>query len=729
MARTFQMGARMTLKDQFKGTISKIINSTRDFKKNVDSTNRSVKTYTDSMGRLRDAQGRYVASGNKASAMTRTWINANGKLTTSFSLVTRGIQAAAAAFGLYKAKNWLIDSNADMETYKNTLTVVLKNEKKAVEMLAWATKFAAQTPFEIPQIVEATTRMSAYGINAQKTMGIVGDMAAVMRKDLMQAVEAVADAQTGELERLKEFGITKKMIEDQAKVMKVTVTNNKGQITDQKAFNAVLFTLMEKRFKGGMAMQAKTWKGMLSNLKDFMGSMGRTLGAPVFEALKGQLQKVMDFTQKLNDNGTLGKWGKEAVKAVSMAGAAFNKVRTYITGLVSLIRQKFSQVYTSNKPFIDKLVGAFFAAVTWLKTSIPPVFNWLTGTGIPLLISGLSLVADWVLKISGWFTENSGWIGPLILGIAAAWGVYLGIGATALLYTKAVTLATKGWAMAQAALNVIMNMNPVGLIITGVGLLIGLIILLVKNWDTVVAVFKSGAQVVGTFFVNLWTGIKTTAINVFNSLLGFIKKWGLLALAVISGPFGMVAYVIYKNWDKVKALLSTAVVWIKDAFKGVGLGIAAVFKGLVSIIKAPVNFLIKAVNTLIEGLNGMDIKIPKWVPLIGGKQFTFNIKEIPYLAKGTKNWQGGPAYMNERGGELAILPGGSQVIPSDKTDKILEGKGGVNIQNLIGKLEIHQQPGEDSESFAQRVINILFEKLSNAAEIANNDEMGALVNG
>jgi len=27
--------------------------------------------------------------------------------------------------------------------------------------------------------------------------------------------------------------------------------------------------------------------------------------------------------------------------------------------------------------------------------------------------------------------------------------------------------------------------------------------------------------------------------------------------------------------------------------------------------------------------------------------------------------------MNERGGELAVLPGGSQVIPADKTDKLM----------------------------------------------------------
>jgi len=35
-----------------------------------------------------------------------------------------------------------------METYQNTLATVLKDQKKAVDMMGWATKFAAKTPFK-----------------------------------------------------------------------------------------------------------------------------------------------------------------------------------------------------------------------------------------------------------------------------------------------------------------------------------------------------------------------------------------------------------------------------------------------------------------------------------------------------------------------------------------------------------------------------------------------------
>lgn len=95
-----------------------------------------------------------------------------------------------------------IGANASLEQYENTLTVVQKSSEKAVDTMNWARRFAAQTPFEIPDIIEATTRLEAYGLQAQDVLGITGDMAATMGTPLMQAVEAVADAQTGELERL-----------------------------------------------------------------------------------------------------------------------------------------------------------------------------------------------------------------------------------------------------------------------------------------------------------------------------------------------------------------------------------------------------------------------------------------------------------------------------------------------------------------------------------------------
>lgn len=72
---------------------------------------------------------------------------------------------------------------------------------------------------------------------------------------------------------------------------------------------------------------------------------------------------------------------------------------------------------------------------------------------------------------------------------------------------------------------------------------------------------------------------------------------------------------------------------------------------LVDGLKAVANLAIGGINLLIDSVN-----------LIPG----FNIPQIPYLAHGTENWQGGFARMNEGGrGELVNLPDGTQVIPHD----------------------------------------------------------------
>ena len=107
----------------------------------------------------------------------------------------KGLMAGVFAGLSVKAGfNFFVQGNAEMEQYRNTLNIVMKDTKKANETLAWATKFAASTPFEVPGIVEATTRLTTYGLEAQSTLPIIGDMAATMGKDIMQAVEAVADA-------------------------------------------------------------------------------------------------------------------------------------------------------------------------------------------------------------------------------------------------------------------------------------------------------------------------------------------------------------------------------------------------------------------------------------------------------------------------------------------------------------------------------------------------------
>jgi hypothetical protein len=116
-------------------------------------------------------------------------------------------------------------------------------------------------------------------------------------------------------------------------------------------------------------------------------------------------------------------------------------------------------------------------------------------------------------------------IGPIIGGIAVAFG--------------AVTVAMRVAAIAQAALNVVMDANPIGLLIIGIGALIGLIYVLATHWDKVKAAvsrawgwfIKFGTEGPGRFLPIIgpialiaknWDAIKTGILGAWNAVLKFI---------------------------------------------------------------------------------------------------------------------------------------------------------------------------------------------------------------
>jgi|GEM_PF-1476311 len=496
------MGARLQLRDAFSSPL-------RFITQNVTRATQQTNYYRDANGRLRDEMGRFARHARQTQESLQH-IGAEAGRTQGRIVSLRGaIMAVAGGVAVKKGFDWLVQGNADMETYQNTLAVVLKSQQKAADTLAWASTFAAQTPFEIPEVVEATTKLASYGMEAQKVLGITGDMASVMGKSLDQAVEAIADAQTGELERLKEFGITKAMIEAQGAKMGATLVNKSGQITDQKAFNAALFSLMEDRYRGGMELQSKTFKGMVSNASDFIGTMGRQLGAPLFDKLKAGLGETMDWVQRLKGTGQLDAWIRNVQNAAGAAwrvmstaggiiGQVFVESYQVASQNVDMIAGKVRAWYAEHKPQLEAIGQSFVAAFLALQTAFDqyavPTIDWLRNTGLPGIVDALAKVTGWIVDAAAFFVDNWGTIEPIIIGLGAAWAAY-GIKVLAVSgYQKAAALATAAWTKAQLLWNVAMNANPIGLYVTAIGLLIGAGILLYQHWDTVKAKLQGVAD-------------------------------------------------------------------------------------------------------------------------------------------------------------------------------------------------------------------------------------------
>ena len=184
--------------------------------------------------------------------------------------LTKAAKRAAAGLGVLGAaavKTGFSEA-FDMEGYRAQLETATKDTQKAAKIMTYAMDYANKTPFEGNEVVEGAAKFESMGMSAKKWLTYTGDMAGATNKSFDQAVEALIDAQTGELERLKEFGITKRQIQEKAEKMFTNeqIINNQGQITNQKKFNQAMLALMEDKFAGGAAKQAQTLKGAWSTV-------------------------------------------------------------------------------------------------------------------------------------------------------------------------------------------------------------------------------------------------------------------------------------------------------------------------------------------------------------------------------------------------------------------------------------------------------------------------------
>lgn len=153
----------------------------------------------------------------------------------------------------------------------------------------------------------------------------------------------------------------------------------------------------------------------------------------------------------------------------------------------------------------------------------------------------------------------------------------------------------------------------------------------------------------------------------------------------------------------------------KKAWQGIVQVFKTIWNGIVSVAKTPINLVIGMINTLIRGIDKISFTVPdkKWVPkAFRGSHFGINIAEIPKLYKGTSDWTGGPATVNDRGGEIIDLPRGSRVYPHDISKK-MAGEKNIKIEINIDSPVVRDEG--DIDTLVSRIAEKLEPVLENVA--------------
>lgn len=235
----------------------------------------------------------------------------------SFEKVGGMIAGAFAVDQLVQFGKEIIRVTGEFQKFEAVLTNTLGSNSAAQLAMAEIVQFAATTPFQVAELTDAFVKLANQGFRpTQDEMRKLGDVAASTGKSFDQLTEAIIDAQVGEFERLKEFGIRAQKQGDQ-------VTFTFKEVETQVDFTAdsireyVLSLGDLEGVSGATDAIAKTLTGQISMLKDsvdlLMVSIGNGTSGALVDFIQSLNEIVTDTRQiiELNDG-----WWKSALRVV-----------------------------------------------------------------------------------------------------------------------------------------------------------------------------------------------------------------------------------------------------------------------------------------------------------------------------------------------------------------------------------------------------------------------------
>lgn len=352
----------------------------------------------------------------------------------------------------------------------------------------------------------------------------------------------------------------------------------------------------------------------------------------------------------------------------------------------------------------------------------------LSETVMPILTK----ITEAVSKIINFVLDNKETVVAALVAIGTALAVFKITGLISSLVSGFTTFfgVIKSGQGVMAALNAVMNANPIGIIISAVSALVAAFLYLWNNceefrqfwidlWENIKEVFSVVVDAVVGFFTETIPNAIDSALEVFHKFDDWLTGIFSTDWSENFGAFGEVINGFLANikniWNSIKKVFQGIIDFVSGVFSGdwskawEGLKsiVSGIWDGIVSVVKAPINGIIGLINGLIDGINWLigkintiSIDIPDWVPFVGGKTFGFNlpsIGNIPYLAKGGVLSRGS-AVVGEAGPELLTIAGGKAVVQPLTSQNSTTNLGGVTFY-------VYGAPGQDISELTDQIMD------------------------
>lgn len=578
------------------------------------------------IGDERDLSRAFKNAGNDADTLDRKVGGIGdhmGKLGTGVGIAgaALGTGVAAAAVGLTALTAKGIESAGSMEQSRIAFEGLLGSAEAANGFIDQLKDFSASTPFEMPGLQEASRQLLGVGFGVEEvipTLTRLGDVASTLgvgTEEISGVVRALGQmkgkgkASAEELQQISEQMPGFSAIGAIAESMGITTAEafkklESGAIPADTAIKAILDGM--ERFPGAagaMERQSMTLNGMLSTFSDTINNSLVTAFEPMLPTIKEALGPIGEAL------GTaLGAVAPVIVQVAQtilppLAGL-LTKIAPIIGKMVEALAPFIEQLAAALGPVIEQLapvIGDVFSKLLTALTPVLPVLGQLLSAVIPLITP----LADIVVLLIDSFVPI---LQPLVQGL-----------------TPVIQ------ALADGLKPIIEQLKPHMAMMADLfsQLLVALLPMLPPIMKLVMAI----VELAFAFMPLIDACIKP--------LIPLLVQMAHVLEVVVSWLADKLTVAV--NWaiDHVKNFKDT---WesVKDVFKGV------------------INFLIDGWNKLDFGIH---IKVPDWVPGVGGKGFDVDdlFPDIPRLHVGgtfDAPTPGGEGFALLRDGERVSTPGG-----------------------------------------------------------------------
>ncbi|WP_027294857.1 phage tail tape measure protein [Robinsoniella sp. KNHs210] len=237
----------------------------------------------------------------------------------------------------------------------------------------------------------------------------------------------------------------------------------------------------------------------------------------LIEGSAGSLETTYDATQDGIDKVKLGMQGAK-VEIADLVGGLINEYQPQISEFIGKFVQGVKDLVAKIKENLPQIIETFKTVIGRIEEVASGIWEKVS-PWVDLFKAAVTELVDYVKdhipKIKEAFIQVGEKINeliPYIVGVGTAVATYF-VATKIIAFTKAIKAAVtveKLLAGAQAALNVVMNLNPIGIIIS---LIAGLVAAFVILWNK--------SEAFRNFWIGVWETVKSAFMTAFNAIVNF----------------------------------------------------------------------------------------------------------------------------------------------------------------------------------------------------------------